>query len=526
VATTGRPRGLRVRTRCTTEDEFIALYQRDCDDSSLFAATDKELAVGADIAFSLELADGRPMLRGLGVVTHAWSTPQNRFRRTGVHIMFTQLTSASEPIHTRLMELRSLVEAQPRQRGPSNTQVRFGVIPTPPALAKWPDEESVVGDVRRSITREFEAVEPSTGAPVTVVEGGANSTVRYEGPLRAPARASTPIPQAARAEAVPLLDQKLLLPIPPPPRTAPAAATRPTEPLIATGVAANPVEPQRTRTYAFRWLADQLSRARAKLTPAYRWTARQLSPVGRRLAPAYRVVARRVEPIRRTRVYRVTSTQTQSAYRWLAVRTGSAYRRLVAWLRPQVRAFWYSRARTPVVFAAGIVVGVIVSAALRTTPRPVAVAKTEHPAMPIVLAQCPPAEPAIAAAPVPPTTQAAAPAKPARVATKKKQTPVVKRAVTAVATKTPAATKMPATTQAATKTPAPTPVATKKPATAATKQPVTAAMANTPATAKPAATTTKPAATVRKPATTTTTPKPTVTKAAARKGGCNSLDCI
>jgi hypothetical protein len=521
VATTGRPRGLRVRTACTTEDEFIALYQRDCDDSSLFAATEKDIAAGADIAFSLELADGQPMLRGLGVVLSAWTTPQNRFGRVGLHIGFTQLTSASEPIHARLMEARA--ESQPRQR--SNTRVRFGVIPTPPVLAKWPDEESVVGDVRRSITHEFEAVDPSSGAPVAPFDDRANHTERYEGPLRAPARAATPIPESAgmRAQAVPI-DPKLSLPIPAPPRTAPTPAQRATEPMFARSA----IEPyERPEPRAYRWLEHQLSRALERLTPAYRWTARKLAPVGSAIAQAYRALARRLEPVRRTRTYQWSAARATTAHGWLAPRLGSGTRRVVEVVRPSLVGLWHSRARTPIVFIAGILVGVIAMATLRSAPtsNAGAVAKAEHVALPIAsAAPCKASETQAFAGAVPPTpaetVAAATPAKPARVTPKKP-----KKAPAAVA-KPQAVAKQPAIASAATQVRKPQTIA--KPVTTATKPVATSATKPVATTTKPAATTaTKPGATTATKPVATTATKPVAPKsAAARKTKCNSLDCI
>src|SRR5688572_20224436 len=98
VELVGRPKGLRVRTGCATEEEFIALYKMKCDETSIFAVTQKMLPQGAACAFSLELVDGSPMVRGLGVVIESFATAGNPFGDAGVHIQFDQLTTSSDPI--------------------------------------------------------------------------------------------------------------------------------------------------------------------------------------------------------------------------------------------------------------------------------------------------------------------------------------------------------------------------------------------------------------------------------------------
>ena len=81
-----RPRGIRVRTDYTTEADFIAAFHDLCEDTMIFAPTEKMKPVGADCAFSLELADGTPMVRGLGVIKNVWATADSPFARPGIHI--------------------------------------------------------------------------------------------------------------------------------------------------------------------------------------------------------------------------------------------------------------------------------------------------------------------------------------------------------------------------------------------------------------------------------------------------------
>ena len=79
--------GRRLRTPFATQDEFVANFHRHCGDATIFAPTEKKIAAGAECAFSIELADGEPMLRGLGVAIEALPTTDNRFGRAGVVIV-------------------------------------------------------------------------------------------------------------------------------------------------------------------------------------------------------------------------------------------------------------------------------------------------------------------------------------------------------------------------------------------------------------------------------------------------------
>ncbi len=174
-----------MRTECVTEAEFVARFQHDCDESSVFVATEKSLTDGADLAFSLELADGQPMLRGLGVVLNAWPTAHNRFGRVGVHVGFIQLTTASAAVLDRLLMARAHAEAAgARRRIATMTQRRYALGPD--EVEKWPDDESVVRDVRSVITHELDTVVPNA-APVPL-DTRTDHTTRYEEALRAPAQ--------------------------------------------------------------------------------------------------------------------------------------------------------------------------------------------------------------------------------------------------------------------------------------------------------------------------------------------------
>jgi hypothetical protein len=95
-------RGLRVKTRCTTLDQFVSWFQPYCTESSFFLPTSVLSPLGAEVPFSIELADGTPAFAGLGGVLETWPNAANRFGRPGMMIKVRQLTPSSAPMFERI----------------------------------------------------------------------------------------------------------------------------------------------------------------------------------------------------------------------------------------------------------------------------------------------------------------------------------------------------------------------------------------------------------------------------------------
>jgi hypothetical protein len=517
VEAPARPRGLRVRTTCATEAEFIALYLRNCDAESVFAPTAKMIPEGADCAFSLELADGQPMLRGLGVVVGSWSTPDNRFSAAGVQIAFVQLTTGTQPILERVLEARDRAEGKPARARPSPiTQRRIAMADEEPERPGETEDESLVREVRRSITRELQAA--SSGAPAEMIDDRASHTSRYEGPLRAPAipvpssairaqllrnRPTRPPPIPAQLPALPppkrpiaaapaiaaaplaIAPEPAALPDPPTYPGADAFDQPPTTPEAPAFARGTPVPPEvvpapevvadaPVAATAPRRFETAVTRVVARFAPARAWLEPRLAKIGYRQAPTLGRIATWLAPRKERLVTRLGPMWTRFVA-WLR----PVWTRLVTWLRPA----WPHR-RIAAVFVSGIVVGFLLSHWTRSgseTPRePIASA------MP---ARCAPDSPAIAQPAPPPAAVAAAivPAPPA-----------------------PPTPHKPAAKVARVK-PTPAPTAKARPAVAAKPAPPT------PVTAKP------------KPASPTQAVKPATAKQthpATKSGKCNKLDCL
>src|SRR6266496_1176300 len=101
--TSTKTRALCVATRCTSVDQFVETFHRFCgDDQSFFVATMTSRPIGLETAFSIQLADKQPVLRGLCVVLDAWQTSENRYKRPGIRLGIKRLTSESQPVFERL----------------------------------------------------------------------------------------------------------------------------------------------------------------------------------------------------------------------------------------------------------------------------------------------------------------------------------------------------------------------------------------------------------------------------------------
>ncbi len=124
-----KTKALVVATRCSNVEQFVSTFFRFCDDSTFFVATLASRPVGLETAFSIQLEDKTPVLRGLCSVVEAWSTPANRFGRPGVRLAVKRLTNESLAVFKLLQVARKAAEAVEAARPPPPTP-----IPPPPPM--------------------------------------------------------------------------------------------------------------------------------------------------------------------------------------------------------------------------------------------------------------------------------------------------------------------------------------------------------------------------------------------------------
>ena len=125
-----KTKGLRIATRCTTMDQFVAAFHRFVDAQTVFISTLNPRSVGLETAFSIDLADNTPALRGIGVVIESWTTPQNPYGRPGLQLGIRRLTVDSTPVFDRLLFAREATAPTP------TSSSIMQVIVTKPGVAR------------------------------------------------------------------------------------------------------------------------------------------------------------------------------------------------------------------------------------------------------------------------------------------------------------------------------------------------------------------------------------------------------
>lgn len=101
---------MRIVTRFATVDEFVSAFHAFCAEGTCFIPSAQAKRIGIETGFSIRLADGTPMLRGLCVVLDSWATAQNPYERPGVRLGIRSLTAESKPIFQRLLLAAGLDE--------------------------------------------------------------------------------------------------------------------------------------------------------------------------------------------------------------------------------------------------------------------------------------------------------------------------------------------------------------------------------------------------------------------------------
>ncbi len=94
---------MRIVTRFTSVDEFVSAFRKFCTKSTCFIPSAHANRIGVETGFSIRLADGTPMLRGLCVVRNSWKTAENPYERPGVQLGIRSLTAESKPVFHRLL---------------------------------------------------------------------------------------------------------------------------------------------------------------------------------------------------------------------------------------------------------------------------------------------------------------------------------------------------------------------------------------------------------------------------------------
>jgi len=212
TTSTPKTRALCVATRCTSVDQFVATFHRFCgEDQTFFVATMTSRPIGLETAFSIQLADKQPVLRGFCIVLDAWQTPANRYKRPGIRLGIKRLTAESQVVFDRLKAASrapaTIAEATP---APGPPPLRAGVLATPTAPSTAPAAPSIAV-----------SSQPSTAPPRPPTFPLRSSATPQAFPAVSP-RARLPSLRAIPPQ-MPVLPAKLGLPSVPAPPVAPPA---------------------------------------------------------------------------------------------------------------------------------------------------------------------------------------------------------------------------------------------------------------------------------------------------------------
>src|SRR5262245_57344213 len=96
-----------IATRCTSVEQFIQMFHRFVDEESFFVSTLNTRPPGLETSFSVQLADGTPVLRGLCVVMQSWTNASNPFKTPGVRLGIKRLTANSMTVFEQLLVTRT-----------------------------------------------------------------------------------------------------------------------------------------------------------------------------------------------------------------------------------------------------------------------------------------------------------------------------------------------------------------------------------------------------------------------------------
>ena len=99
---------IRIVTRCTSREQFVAMFSRYCSATSCFIPSSDSRPIGTATAFSIRLADGTQLLRGEGVVLQAWSHGDHGFKRPGIELGIHRLDDSCAELFDELIRPRSV----------------------------------------------------------------------------------------------------------------------------------------------------------------------------------------------------------------------------------------------------------------------------------------------------------------------------------------------------------------------------------------------------------------------------------
>jgi len=141
----GNPITLRIKFKSASLDEFVARYGADVSAGGIFIRTKQPLAVGSLLQFDFTLADGSPLMTGLGTVVWVREPDASRAGSVpGMGVRFDQLTPDSQQTHQQILALKVRrggdrpAAAPPQSSAPAPATRPAARPATPPPIAARP----------------------------------------------------------------------------------------------------------------------------------------------------------------------------------------------------------------------------------------------------------------------------------------------------------------------------------------------------------------------------------------------------
>jgi hypothetical protein len=157
-------KGLKIVTRCVTVDELVAAFWKFCTPTTCFIPTQDRRRVGIETLFSLRLADGTVVVRGLCVVRDVWNTGDNPFGRAGIQVSVIRISDDTKDVYAQILALRAAKAETAR----IESRAEIATVEMPPALPPPPPpppNDCAIGeDIEQTERARTEVDAPETSA--------------------------------------------------------------------------------------------------------------------------------------------------------------------------------------------------------------------------------------------------------------------------------------------------------------------------------------------------------------------------
>src|SRR5262245_57475928 len=120
---------LRVVIRSPDLQTFVTKYSRFVKDDRIFIFTKTQQPVGTRVRFTLELADGHPLIQGEGTVTRIRADVGDSAKPPGMELKYQPLDDNSRSMVARMLRARESVQFKEEITG-AETKIREDVEPT------------------------------------------------------------------------------------------------------------------------------------------------------------------------------------------------------------------------------------------------------------------------------------------------------------------------------------------------------------------------------------------------------------